>query len=203
MKHMAFVADRRWLANLLFLTYQTSMMQVALVVVALALTGQTPRLRIYLALFAATATTTIIISAMFPTVGTYEFYSVPDWLLPHFPDPRAGWDQVAPIKALRAGTMRVIPLDDIHGLVSFPSFHTALAIITTWALMRTRFAAQLAFALNLPLILATPTNGSHYLCDILGGAVIAFAALAVFSGFEKSPAKGRVGLASTEPALAG
>ena len=47
------------------------------------------------------------------------------------------------------------------------------------------FLGPLVGALNVPLVLATPSNGSHYLCDIIGGAAIAFAALVLVTGLER------------------
>ena len=186
--HLAYVGAHPALALVLEATYATSMLQVGAVVLLLAFTQQIDRLRAFIVLFAATVTVTIIVAAILPTIGTYAFYDVPDALLPPFRDPRTGWDQVGHVLALRDGTMRTIPLHDLKGLVSFPSFHTSLAMIIVWAMLRTRYATAGFLALNLPLILATPTNGSHYLCDILGGAIIAFAAIGVISGYERRSA---------------
>ncbi len=183
--HLAFVAARPDFAALLDYAYMSSMMQVVVVVLALAFVGEIARLRAYMALFALTATATIFIATLCPTIGTYAFYDVADAMLPAFRDPRAGWDQVKHILALRDGSMREIPLNDIRGLVSFPSFHTALAVVTTWAVLRVRYLNVAVAALNFPLLLATPTNGSHYLCDIIVGAGVAFAALRLVSGYER------------------
>jgi membrane-associated phospholipid phosphatase len=187
--HMSFVAACPWVAQVLDYSYATSMLQTAFVVIALSFARQHARLRAYSVLFALTASATILIATIWPTIGTYAFYNVPDALLPAFRDPRSGWDQVEHIRALRAGTLQHIPLDDLRGLVSFPSFHTALAIITTWAIMPLRYARWPIMVLNFLLILATPSNGSHYLCDILGGTAIALAAIAALTGWQHGLAR--------------
>lgn len=200
--HLAYVADNLGFAALLDYTYMSSMLQVVFSVLALAMTRSFERLHAYLVLFALTAGATILIATLLPTIGAYAFYNVPDALLPAFRDPRSGWDQVPHILALRNGSMREIPLADLHGLVSFPSFHTALAIITVWANLRTRYVNVAILLLNLPLIIATPTLGSHYLCDILGGSLVAFTALAFVSGFERRPARRHAFAAPTLPTRA-
>src|SRR5262249_39080816 len=84
----------------------------------------------------------------------------------------------ATMEALRAGTMRSISLNHLEGLVSFPSFHTAPALILMWTLSSVRYVGWAGAALNLALIAATPTVGAHYFMDIVGGVVVALAAIA-------------------------
>jgi hypothetical protein len=180
--HIAFVAAHPTFAKIINLCYLSSLPQIVVVVLALGATRRHARLRTYLALFALTASSVILVSGLFPSLGTYPFYNVPDDLLPAFTDPRMGLDHVPHILAMRDGSMQRIPLDDMRGLVAFPSFHTALAVITIWALMDIRWLALPAFVLNGLLILGTPTNGSHYLADVIAGAFIAFGALALLTG---------------------
>lgn len=179
--HLSYLVQRPRVARLLELCYNTSMLQIAVTVVALAITGRLARLRAFLALFAFTAAAVIGIAAVFPTLGPYSYFNIPDSLLPAFTDPRAGWDQVPHILALRGGAMRTLPLTDLRGLVSFPSFHTALAFITVWALLPMRRIVMPLFAVNAALILGAPSNGDHYLCDLLAGALIAVVAIAVLT----------------------
>jgi membrane-associated phospholipid phosphatase len=80
---------------------------------------------------------------------------------------------------LRAGTFRSIPLDNLEGLITFPSFHTAGAIMFIWALRKVPYVRWPAIALNAALIAATPIDGAHYFIDLVGGAVVAFAAIAM------------------------
>ena len=59
------------------------------------------------------------------------------------------------------------------GLISFPSYHASVAVLCIWACWRIP-GINLAFlAINCLMLAATPTHGSHYLVDIIGGALIA------------------------------
>ncbi|WP_310125975.1 phosphatase PAP2 family protein [Paraburkholderia terricola] len=63
----------------------------------------------------------------------------------------------------------MIDIATAQGLVSMPSFHTALAILFVYSLRRRRVLACVAIPLNLVMILSTPTQGGHYLADVFGG----------------------------------
>ncbi len=197
--HLAFLVAHPTFARVINLCYLSSMAQIVVVVLALGATQRFDRLRAYLALFALTASAVILASALWPTLGTYPYFHVPDALLPAFVNPRMGWEHVPHILALRDGTMTRIPLDDMRGLVAFPSFHTALAVITMWALFDNRWLAAPILAVNALLILATPSNGSHYLADVIAGAAIAFVALALVTGLERSPRLAPYGAPSPSP----
>ena len=80
---------------------------------------------------------------------------------------------------LRDGTFKLIDLGNMQGLVSIPSFHTVLAILLSHAMRRTRVAAVF-WVLNAWMIVSTPRYGSHYLVDIIAGALTAIAAIVLW-----------------------
>ena len=79
---------------------------------------------------------------------------------------------------LRPGTLHSVKLDNLEGLITFPSFHTTGALMFIWAFRSVPFLRGPAVALNISLILATPIDGAHYFIDLVGGATVAFAAIA-------------------------
>lgn len=81
------------------------------------------------------------------------------------------------MNALRSGVMHAIPLNDLEGLVSFPSFHTTAAVIFAWTLLAVRYVWLIGIVLNLALVVATPVIGAHYFIDVVGGLAVAFAAM--------------------------
>jgi hypothetical protein len=72
------------------------------------------------------------------------------------------------IQTLHDGTMKVVRFDDLEGLVSFPSFHVAGALIVTWAVRARRWFLWPLACLNVLLIASTFLTGVHYFVDILG-----------------------------------
>ena len=77
--------------------------------------------------------------------------------------------------------MTSIQLNNLEGLITFPSFHTAIAILFAWAVWRTPYVWFAGLVTNVLMILSTPLSGSHYVIDLAGGAVVATVAIALAS----------------------
>lgn len=196
--HLAFVTEHRWLELALEVAYHSSLPQVAIVVVALTASGRTERLGRFTLLFAATATVVIVISAIAPAAGAYAWHQPVSSLTAALRDGAAGRWHLDDFFALRDGSLRTIPLGDLQGLVSFPSFHTALALVTLWALRPVRWLTAPAYALNGALILATLSIGGHYLVDVVGGAAVGIGAIAIVTRAYGEPLQGRLSDAPAE-----
>lgn len=65
--------------------------------------------------------------------------------------------------------MRVFDLAQMQGLVSLPSYHTAMALFFVQAMRWTRPGMLIIGLLNLLMIVSTPTEGGHYLIDVVAG----------------------------------
>jgi membrane-associated phospholipid phosphatase len=97
---------------------------------------------------------TVCISGLVPAIGH----------LPNAP-------HVPALLALRAGKM----LDGFpQGLVSFPSYHAAVAILLTIAFRRHGWLFRAACVLNGLMVVSTLSTGGHYLVDVLAGAGVAW-----------------------------
>ena len=81
--------------------------------------------------------------------------------------------QLRDIVALRDGSLRHLELFHLAGIVSFPSFHVASAVLYMWALWPVRGFASLSVAMNVLMIAATPVIGAHYMIDVIGGVAVA------------------------------
>jgi membrane-associated phospholipid phosphatase len=74
---------------------------------------------------------------------------------------------------IRSGNWSVLSYSRAEGIVTFPSFHTALAIMFTYVVRHDRWALAVFAPLNALMILSVPTVGGHYLVDLFGGAAVA------------------------------
>jgi len=118
------------------------------------------------------ALTTIVFSGFMPAIGH----------LPHA-------SQVAHVIALRAGSMREIPLSRPEGLIAFPSFHTALAVILAYASRHSRWLFPLTCILGAAIVISVPSEGGHYIVDAIGGIGVAlFAAIVIPGSWATDPA---------------
>jgi membrane-associated phospholipid phosphatase len=166
-----------WLESSLAFAYRSSMGQVMLLVPLLALTGQKQRLSEFVALFALTGGIVCVLSGLIPAEAAF-FHFQPSVVCPHVPLDGT-LDYHAHLLSLRAGTFGVFHFKAATGIVTFPSFHTALSVIIIYAIRRTRFLALPVTALNLAVIAATMPLGGHYLTDVVAGGLIAAASILV------------------------
>ena len=90
------------------------------------------------------------------------------------------WDYLADLSRLKAG-YRNFDWSVVEGYVSFPSYHTAAALLFVWAIWPLRWLRIPVVVLNVALILGALLMGSHYLIDIIGGAVVALLSIQLAS----------------------
>ena len=170
----------RWsmLGTFLRTVYFTCMPQIVGVFLVLAATRQLTRLDDFIFLFTATSLVIVVLSSLLPAAGAFVFHNPPAALRDVVGHDAGIW-HLKHFEALRSGAMRAIDPGAIEGLVTFPSFHAALAVITAWAFWRTRFLAYPVLALNAVVIVSAVPVGGHYFIDIIAGLAIAAVALAV------------------------
>ncbi len=174
---LRFTSEWPALGKLLRVAYFSCMPQMLLVFLALATTRQLQRLGDFLALFTITSLVAILVGSLLPAAGAAVYFDPPVALRDAIGHDAGFW-QAAHYEGLRAGTLRAIDPATLQGVVQFPSFHAALAVITAWALWQTRYLAVPALALNAVVILSAAPIGGHHFIDILAGIVIAVAAIA-------------------------
>jgi hypothetical protein len=87
--------------------------------------------------FSLTLIMTLLISTFTPAVGTYYGLKVDPAQFTSLDAPMYS-AQLRDILALRDGSLRHLELFKITGIVSFPSFHAASAVLYIWALWPAR-----------------------------------------------------------------
>ncbi len=120
----------------------------------------------------------IVLSAVFPAVGAYILYQ-PDQAVRDAISADSGVWHLAHFEALRNGTFTVYDVRKTEGLVTFPSYHTAAALVIPIALRGLGLVTALAWGFAGLVILSTIPIGGHYLIDVIAGAAMTYAILAV------------------------
>jgi membrane-associated phospholipid phosphatase len=129
--------------------------------------------------FAGTLTLSVLISAAYPAVGAFVHYGTPAAVLDLLPE-GSGIYHLPKFEAYRSGEVSTIDFAQLQGVLTFPSFHCAMALMTAYAFRGMRWLAGLGYGWNGLVIVSTIPIGGHYAVDLLVGALVwsVFAALA-------------------------
>lgn len=156
-----------------FIAYGAFFVMPTVAIVALVWTGRTERAYLLVAAYAAAVLLTAALFYLFPARSAFQYYfgDHPDAL------PIIAENYGRAIDQIRAGTIGYVDLKQLEGIVTFPSFHAAAALLFIWAVWPIpRLRTAMAVANGAMLVSATFIGG-HYLVDIFGGAGVAWAGL--------------------------
>jgi membrane-associated phospholipid phosphatase len=185
--YLAALNDRPRLGAVLTLAYRTLMPQMILVVVVLGFGGRLSAARDFVRAFVIAGLVTVLLSGLLPAIGTYGHLGLRPEDFARL-SPAAPYAHIADFSDLRDGTLRNLSLDRMEGIITFPSFHTALGVLFIRYFWLSRLTRWPALALNALMIAATPMDGGHYFVDVGAGAAIAVVAIAA-AGFLGRPAR--------------
>jgi hypothetical protein len=171
---MAWMAAHPRLDAVALVAYTSMLPQVALLTVVLA-TREPQSVYRFSAALALSALICIAIWTLAPSFGAFSVYAAPSHMAVAL-DPAYGRELV---HLLRHGPGLISPAE-AKGLIGFPSYHAALALLVIWYARRLPYLRIPALLLNIAVLLATPIQGGHHLMDVLGAIpVAAFALFAV------------------------
>ena len=157
--------------------YDSLWWQMILLIVLLCATGRRARCWDFALAWALSLSATLAIFAVAPAIGAYGYHHIPHALVRGVTN-EVGWKQPIMLEHLRHAAMVTIRPQDMLGIVEFPSFHTASAILLAWGFWSIRPARFAAIPLNLGIVFASVPIGGHYLPDILGGVIVAMLGIA-------------------------
>ncbi|MGU3468815.1 phosphatase PAP2 family protein [Methylobacterium sp. C33D] len=152
--------------------YQSVIIQTFVAVGVLGLSGNLKRAEEFVLSYAIAGLIAIAASGLMPAIAMFIHIGSDDAFARLVDAPF-----VATIKSLRDGSLTIITLEQMDGVITFPSFHTALGVIfgySFWVLPKWRW---IGVAVNVLLIAGTPINGGHYFVDILAGVVVGIVAI--------------------------
>ena len=156
--------------------YASLIPQTFVLIIAQTITQKYRTLHRFLVALVISLIATCISFALAPAVSVYEYLKIP---LESFENlrPISNFQHVGPIAGLRSGEITVIHLSDLHGLITFPSFHACGAILLAWGFWSVPLLRAPALVLNGLMLMSVPTDGAHYLVDIIAGAALAGGAI--------------------------
>jgi membrane-associated phospholipid phosphatase len=69
--------------------------------------------------------------------------------------------------------MTTVELSALDGIVTFPSFHVAAAVLLAWAGANLPLLRYPMIVLNILMLLSAIPIGGHYLIDVIAGCLVA------------------------------
>lgn len=151
------------------IAYQSIFVTPAILLGYFTVTRRRAEARLLIASFWFAALITLALFPLTPAQGPLATL----WRHPIPYMPESGLYQANLIPLLRHHQIRDVSLDSLHGLVCAPSFHTVSAVLYIVAAWPIRSLRWPLLVLNLAMLLATPVEGTHYLTDMIIGAIVA------------------------------
>jgi hypothetical protein len=145
--------------------YSSMLPQMLITIIVLGATKRFDQLNEFVAVYFITLFITTVCFVFFPAAGAWETYGVannPTLIDSYLPD----------FHMVRDTQMQIFDLSKAHGIIQFPSFHAALALIFIIAARGVRFLFQISIALNCVMIVSALTHGGHHLADIVAGLAL-------------------------------
>jgi hypothetical protein len=145
--------------------------------IVLGMTRNHLRLQRYTMAFLITLLFVSLLSIFIPALGTYHLYNLPTDFGPY---QATGYlIQLERLPAIRSGALHALNISQIGGIVTFPSFHAAAALLALWAWWGVWWMRPFAFMMGVATLIVTPLLGGHYFVDIIAGAIVAVLAILI------------------------
>jgi hypothetical protein len=162
----------------LAIAYDSFALQVLFTILALGLLRDRERLWEFAFHFYFCLIVALGVFAFVPSACAPAFHG----LVPTIDTTRA----VAQIAGFHSGHLRVVPMDDLEGLISFPSFHAAGALMFAWSFRhRPRLFVPIGL-LNIAVIAATFMTGEHYVIDVVASLPLFALSVALYRSWGRS-----------------
>jgi len=176
-----FVYGQPSLVAVLTWAYGSFVWQLFIVIIVLSLSGSHRRLQVFLTGWGLALVAALAVFAVAPAKGAFIHYGLEASKLPAIAA-YSGWSHYQILEPLRIGELRELLSISFDGLVTFPSFHAASAILYSWAFWRVPMIRWLALVLNALMIVSTPVVGAHYIVDVWAGLALGGAAIWLAKG---------------------
>jgi len=170
--YLNFINNRLWLIYILAAGYRAISLPIWLIIIVLPLAGHYRRTAEFACAFMVSLIATTVISTLVPATGVYGTIGLVRADFPNI-DPQSYYNGMLEIPALRDGSLRLLSLFDLGGVLTFPSFHAISAVLYAWALWPLRWLRPFNLACNGAMLVATPVGGGHYFADVVAGIAIA------------------------------
>ncbi len=167
-------------STVLGISYNSSLLQVIVVILILGFKGHSKSLDDFLYCFVLSAIITIGFWFFFPSFGPTAMYTIPEEIV-RLVNPVVGNDYGLYLQQLKTTSPLEISPNNIKGIIAMPSYHTVMAILTCYAVAGVPRWRVFFFMINAFVLLSVPLHGGHHLIDLIGGVFVSLVVIIVFS----------------------
>lgn len=160
------------LVDLTRFAYEQAGPQVGVIFLALLFACQNVRLMKFVTAQFLALVVVHIVAIFLPAVGAYGYLGLTSADHPAMVLTSEG-RTVVQVMQLRTGELFDLARAPMMGLITFPSYHTVMALHSAWALWPVRALRWPAVTFNILVWVGTLLHGSHHLIDTIAGAVVA------------------------------
>ena len=181
--YYGYVVARPMLGLASALLYFAALPFIAFGVIALAVMERTDRASEVVLAAMIGALIAIAVSGLFPSSGALAYFRPDATLAMHHPIVDLAYKQA--FFDLRSGAWTDFSLDDMRGLIAFPSYHAVLNTIIVLAFRGVWKFFWPLVVVNLGMLATAPVEGGHHVVDVIGGVVVAIVATALASRLQR------------------
>lgn len=181
------------LATLYRWAYVTMTPQLLVLVLVLTATNRLREMRVAICAAILAGLAAVLLSGLTPAVGNYIHLHLGPGDLPNLQSAAAAtFAQYVDFSGARDGSLRLIELAKLEGIIVFPSYHSALGAIFMWGFAQMGRVGWPGMLWASLMLMATPVYGGHYLVDVLAGISLASAAIAAAGRLVRRPWLGSI-----------
>jgi membrane-associated phospholipid phosphatase len=157
--------------QLLTVAYESNGIQLAGVILLLGFTGRTLELDRYLLAFFLATLGALAFWAVLPSLGSAAHVLstgiMQDW----------SGATVSPAVAralldLKSGALVEMELENLKGLIAFPSLHTVMALLVVYSVREIKIVFWPVLAWNALMLVSIPVDGGHHVVDVPAGVLL-------------------------------
>ncbi len=199
--YYAYVAGHPALGMVYALFYFLALPFIAFGIIALAVMERTERASELVLAAMIGALIAIALSGLWPSSGALAYFRPDEALALHHPVVDLDYKQA--FFDLRSGAWTRFTLDDLRGLIAFPSYHAVLNVVIVLAFRGIWRFFWPMLVLNLAMLATAPVEGGHHFVDVIGGVVVAIVATWLASRLQRRLLAGKSSAGRIDRAPAG
>jgi len=160
-----------WLNQFMRFSYIWTLPEIAVLLIALSMTGNFRDLHSLIITIAIAGTVTVLFWSVFPSLGPSAYFQLPEDIIEKV-RPVVGTTYGATILEQLKNGSDILSPNEFRGMVAFPSFHIVLAAIATYHARNLRFLFVPFVIVNAAVVPGVLVHGGHHVIDIPAGFIL-------------------------------